>query len=203
MWFERVHGAVTDFVLRLWVCQQGWFKKFPVCPAYGRGASPWLNTKLDGQTAEQAHGQAGFLVCRGAELVEPLVQGFPFLRVDCGLRLLGLAFAGLSGRFDSSGVSRPCRGYCTTREATGFSQSGCRAASSLLASPHKISVARALEVPGIPLRFFLTCVLEHPRSFRYLGVVFCFPWLTAPVYGKAFVGRHRGNFCLVSATANI
>lgn len=33
LWFERVHGVVTDFVLKLWVCQQGWFKKFPVCPA--------------------------------------------------------------------------------------------------------------------------------------------------------------------------
>lgn len=39
LWFERVHGVVTDFVLKLWVCQQGWFKKFPVCPAYGAGAS--------------------------------------------------------------------------------------------------------------------------------------------------------------------
>lgn len=33
LWFERVHGVVTDFVLKLWVCQQGRFKKFPVCPA--------------------------------------------------------------------------------------------------------------------------------------------------------------------------
>lgn len=39
LWFERVHGVITDFVLKLWVCQQGRFKKFPVRPAYGVGAS--------------------------------------------------------------------------------------------------------------------------------------------------------------------